>query len=114
MTSKPLRVGRPCRPHAAIRRRSAFCTAAEKHRRIARRSMLIATLAGRRGSTSTHIMTSAYGGGGMVTRAAGSRELDTEVLLQTLAAFKAGDFSARLPETWTGVAGKIADSLNDV
>src|SRR5262245_41951686 len=76
--------------------------------------MLIATLAGRRGSTSTHIMTSAYGGGGMVTRAAGSHELDTDVLLQTLAAFKAGDFSARLPETWTGVAGKIADSLNDV
>src|SRR5262245_45862753 len=76
--------------------------------------MLIATLAGRRGSTSTHIMTSAYGGGGMVTRAAASHELDTDVLLQTLAAFKAGDFSARLPETWTGVAGKIADSLNDV
>ena len=50
----------------------------------------------------------------MVTRAAASHELDTDVLLQTLAAFKAGDFSARLPETWTGVAGKIADSLNNV
>jgi len=29
-------------------------------------------------------------------------------------AFKRGDFSARLPEDWTGVAGKIADMFNDV
>jgi HAMP domain-containing protein/signal transduction histidine kinase len=29
-------------------------------------------------------------------------------------AFKRGDFSARLPEDWTGVAGKIADTFNDV
>jgi len=28
--------------------------------------------------------------------------------------FKRGDFSARLPEDWTGVAGKIADTFNDV
>jgi HAMP domain-containing protein/signal transduction histidine kinase len=29
-------------------------------------------------------------------------------------AFKRGDFSARLPDHWTGVAGKIADTFNDV
>src|SRR5438034_37963 len=29
-------------------------------------------------------------------------------------ASKRGDFSARLPEDWTGVAGKIADTFNDV
>jgi len=29
-------------------------------------------------------------------------------------AFKRGDFSARLPEDWTGVAGKIADTFNDL
>lgn len=29
-------------------------------------------------------------------------------------AFKRGNFSARLPENWTGVAGKIADTFNDV
>jgi HAMP domain-containing protein len=29
-------------------------------------------------------------------------------------AFKRGDFSARLPEDWTGVAGKIADTFNTV
>ena len=29
-------------------------------------------------------------------------------------AFKRGDFSARLPENWTGVPGKIADTFNAV
>ncbi|HEX3619823.1 MAG TPA: HAMP domain-containing protein [Candidatus Udaeobacter sp.] len=46
-------------------------------------------------------------------RANGS-ELDTSQLLAALMAFKRGDFSVRLPEHWTGVAGKIADTLNDV
>src|SRR5947208_10060983 len=41
-------------------------------------------------------------------------ELDTRQLLAALTAFKRGDFSARLPEDWTGVAGKIADTFNDV
>src|SRR5213595_1844339 len=41
-------------------------------------------------------------------------ELDTRQLLSALMAFKRGDFSARLPEDWTGVAGKIADMFNDV
>ena len=40
--------------------------------------------------------------------------LDTKQLLTTLKAFKRGDFSARLPDDWTGVAGKVADTLNDV
>src|SRR5689334_4761835 len=35
-------------------------------------------------------------------------------LLSVLLAFKRGDFSARLPEDWTGVAGKIADTFNAV
>src|SRR5436190_1062093 len=50
----------------------------------------------------------------MATSAAGLEELDTDLLLQTLVAFKAGDFSARLPASWTGVEGKIADTLNEV
>ncbi|HEV2914805.1 MAG TPA: HAMP domain-containing protein [Pyrinomonadaceae bacterium] len=40
--------------------------------------------------------------------------IDTKLLLQTLMAFKKGDFSARLPTDWTGAAGKIADTLNDI
>jgi HAMP domain-containing protein/CheY-like chemotaxis protein/signal transduction histidine kinase len=40
--------------------------------------------------------------------------LDAKLLLKTLMAFKKGDFSARLPTEWTGEAGKIADTLNDI
>src|SRR6266508_5883876 len=41
-------------------------------------------------------------------------EFDTSQLLAALMAFKRGDFSARLPEDWTGVSGKIADTFNTV
>src|SRR5438128_1044535 len=42
------------------------------------------------------------------------REFDTTRLLAALMAFKRGDFSARLPEDWIGVPGKIADTFNTV
>jgi CheY-like chemotaxis protein/HAMP domain-containing protein len=41
-------------------------------------------------------------------------ELDTNVLLNVLAEVKRGDFTARMPLEWTGVAGKVADGFNDV
>src|SRR3982075_2191537 len=41
-------------------------------------------------------------------------ELDFKQLLSALRAFRRGDFSARLPEDWTGLPGKIADTFNDV
>src|SRR5262252_9339412 len=41
-------------------------------------------------------------------------ELDSGQLLAALMAFKRGDFSARLPDGWTGVPGKIADTFNAV
>ena len=40
--------------------------------------------------------------------------LDTSTLLKTLIAFRDGDFSVRLPVDQTGLAGKIADTLNDI
>ncbi|HJV53400.1 MAG TPA: hypothetical protein VJ652_18180, partial [Noviherbaspirillum sp.] len=40
--------------------------------------------------------------------------LDAAILLATLQALKKGDFSARMPSDWTGLAGKIADTLNDI
>jgi signal transduction histidine kinase/HAMP domain-containing protein/ActR/RegA family two-component response regulator len=40
--------------------------------------------------------------------------IDTKVLLSILARVKGGDFSARMPFEWTGVAGKVADGFNDV
>jgi signal transduction histidine kinase/HAMP domain-containing protein/ActR/RegA family two-component response regulator len=40
--------------------------------------------------------------------------LDSNVLLAVLSEVKAGDFSARMPVHWTGVAGKVADTLNEI
>src|ERR1043165_854897 len=51
-------------------------------------------------------------------RTKGSRvdgdQLDAKQLLTALVALRRGDFSAHLPDHWTGVAGKIADTFNDV
>jgi signal transduction histidine kinase/HAMP domain-containing protein/ActR/RegA family two-component response regulator len=40
--------------------------------------------------------------------------VDLRVLLGVLAQVKGGDFTARMPLDWTGVAGKVADGLNDI
>jgi hypothetical protein len=40
--------------------------------------------------------------------------LDMSLLLNTLIAFKEGDFSARMPVDQTGMAGKVNDTLNDI
>ncbi|HMA36076.1 MAG TPA: HAMP domain-containing protein [Chloroflexia bacterium] len=40
--------------------------------------------------------------------------LDQRQLLRVLLAVKKGDFSVRMPEDETGLAGKIADALNDI
>ncbi|MBR8834842.1 MAG: response regulator [Stigonema ocellatum SAG 48.90 = DSM 106950] len=43
-----------------------------------------------------------------------SENLDLKQLLKTLAAVKKGDFSVRMPIDQTGMAAKIADTLNDI
>ncbi|MDQ1696316.1 MAG: hypothetical protein QOJ03_1669, partial [Frankiaceae bacterium] len=40
--------------------------------------------------------------------------IDAGVLLGVVAQVRAGDFTARMPLDWTGVAGKVADGFNDV
>jgi HAMP domain-containing protein/signal transduction histidine kinase/CheY-like chemotaxis protein len=40
--------------------------------------------------------------------------LDAEQILSALMAIKQGDFDARLPVGWTGIAGKVADTFNAV
>ncbi|HYV39659.1 MAG TPA: response regulator [Gemmataceae bacterium] len=47
-------------------------------------------------------------------RTSDNERLDTKLLLQTLAAVKKGDFTLRLPSSWSGLDGKIADTLNDI
>src|SRR6266404_6153894 len=44
----------------------------------------------------------------------GNKDVELKKLLAALTAFKRGDFSVRLPADWTGVAGKVADTFNDV
>src|SRR5271154_3768761 len=41
-------------------------------------------------------------------------EVDLSVLLACLQTMRDGDFSVRLPGNWTGVAGKIADTFNEI
>ena len=50
----------------------------------------------------------------MRTQTLTPQSLNTKLLLKALVAFKKGDFSVRLPGEWTGEAGKIADTLNDI
>src|SRR5580658_3710877 len=44
----------------------------------------------------------------------GARTRETNVLLNTLIAFKRGNFSIRMPVDEIGIDGKIADALNDI
>ena len=44
----------------------------------------------------------------------GGPGIDVNALLSVLGKVKAGDFTARMPLDWTGVAGKLADGLNEV
>ena len=41
-------------------------------------------------------------------------EIDSASLLKALKALERGDFSVRLPMNWLGMAGKIADTFNEV
>ena len=49
-----------------------------------------------------------------MTTGIASETLDISLLLNTLIAFKDGDFSARMPADQTGLAGKVNDALNDI
>jgi signal transduction histidine kinase/HAMP domain-containing protein/ActR/RegA family two-component response regulator len=49
-----------------------------------------------------------------VAQAGALGELDEAVLLGVLSDVKNGDFGVRMPLAWTGIAGKIADTLNDI
>src|SRR4051812_13631856 len=40
--------------------------------------------------------------------------LDMTTLLNALIALKKGNFTVRLPVEWTGIAGKVADTFNEV
>src|SRR5690348_3928911 len=41
-------------------------------------------------------------------------ELDLTVILTSLQSMRDGDFTVRLPGTWIGLAGKVADTFNEI
>src|SRR5215212_9779845 len=43
-----------------------------------------------------------------------AQSIDSSTLLTAFIGLKQGDFSVRLPVEWTGVAGKVADTFNEV
>ncbi len=51
---------------------------------------------------------------GTVARPLPADELDQSQLLTVLSDVENGDFGVRMPLEWTGVAGKIAATLNNV
>ncbi|MGO4213953.1 HAMP domain-containing protein, partial [Terriglobus sp. YAF25] len=46
--------------------------------------------------------------------AADRSQFDIAIVLDALRRMRDGDFSVRLPNHWTGVEGKVADSFNDI
>ena len=43
-----------------------------------------------------------------------AESLDLTVILASLQSMRDGDFAVRLPGTWVGLAGKVADTFNDI
>jgi hypothetical protein len=41
-------------------------------------------------------------------------QVDLTAILTSLQSMRDGDFSVRLPGTWVGLAGKVADTFNDI
>jgi HAMP domain-containing protein/CheY-like chemotaxis protein/signal transduction histidine kinase len=54
------------------------------------------------------------GGNGTGVALAEAPSADLGVVLGALQTMRDGDFSVRLPGSWTGLAGKIADTFNDI
>ena len=53
-------------------------------------------------------------GNGHATAVAELSPADLSSLLASLQRMQQGDFSVRLPVSWTGLPGKIADTFNDI
>jgi len=52
--------------------------------------------------------------GGLATAVPEVSQPDLSVILASLQTMSDGDFSVRLPGSWTGLAGKLADTFNDI
>ncbi|HEU4682947.1 MAG TPA: HAMP domain-containing protein [Nitrospira sp.] len=63
--------------------------------------------------TSRVLAQSAVAGNGQGRR---QRDVSEQLgeILKVMIAYRNGDFSVRLPSTWTGIVGKMADTMNDI
>ncbi|HET9401304.1 MAG TPA: HAMP domain-containing protein [Candidatus Acidoferrales bacterium] len=52
--------------------------------------------------------------GGVLLSMGNSDAVDLGAILESLQTMRDGDFSVRLPRTWPGLAGKIADTFNEI
>jgi HAMP domain-containing protein/CheY-like chemotaxis protein/signal transduction histidine kinase len=69
----------------------------------------------RRPSTSgSEIPVSVIENGTSSKQKKGGGGFDSAILLATLLRMRDGDFTARLPSTWIGVEGKVADTFNEI
>src|SRR4029079_18336682 len=50
----------------------------------------------------------------MAGKALATNTIDSRGMLSVLTAVKRGDFTVRVPSSWTGNAGKVASALNDI
>ena len=65
-------------------------------------------------AASPRVAPKSKGNGNGNGSAAESQLLDMRLLLRALQAVRDGDFSVRLPSDMTGLAGKIADTFNEI
>src|ERR1700755_47657 len=65
-------------------------------------------------SAPTAAMEGPSGGNGSATVVAEPTTADLSIILGSLQRMQQGDFSVRLPGSWTGLRGKIADTFNDI
>jgi len=63
---------------------------------------------------STPLRAGSDGGDGLSTVVTEVSQPDLSVILGGLQTMRDGDFSVRLPGSWTGLPGKLADTFNDI
>ncbi|MDB6034053.1 MAG: diguanylate cyclase, partial [Verrucomicrobiales bacterium] len=66
------------------------------------------------GNGNGHNSKEGKGASARLDRTSGNHDMDSDDLVIALMALSKGDFKARLPVTWTGIAGRVADSFNTV
>ena len=72
------------------------------------------TSARRPSTTESETPVSVVENGSLLKQNGNGGGFDSAILLATLLRMRDGDFAARLPSTWTGVEGKVADTFNEI